>query len=219
MGPPVGRLSRSTPLGDAGRVLGGSAGLLFATEDEAAALALGLGGVVDLLPEAYEVVDGRDDGDDGHPINRGDGDEVNADDEATVQAGKPEPIITAVGEDGGDDRDDLNDGLELAKLAGFDGEALGRRDGAKAGDQKFAANHKDGDPGRNDARVIGNQDDIGRSDHELVRERVEEHTHGGDLFAPARKISVEAVGDAGKDEDDAGDDLLFAAAKPRGAVT
>src|SRR6266550_5030963 len=79
--------------GDAGRVLGGGRGLGLAAEDEAAAFAAGVGGVVDLLPEADEVVDGGDDGDDGHPVDGGDGDEVDADDEAASPVGKPDPVV------------------------------------------------------------------------------------------------------------------------------
>ena len=60
-------------------------GFGFAAEDEAAAFAALVGGVVDLLPEADEVIDGRDDGDDGHPVDGGDGDEVDANDEAAVE--------------------------------------------------------------------------------------------------------------------------------------
>ena len=61
--------------------------------------------------------------------------------------------------------------------------------------------------------VVGDEDDVGGGDHELVGEGVEEHAHGGDLVAAAGEIAVEAVGDAGEDEDDAGDDLLLAAAE------
>jgi hypothetical protein len=97
-------------------VLGGGRGLGFwlAAEDEAAAFAPGVGGVVDLFPEADEVVDCGNDGDGGHPVDGGDGDEVDADDEAA-----PIPIVPAVGEDGRDHRDDLDDGLELADLDGL----------------------------------------------------------------------------------------------------
>src|SRR5882672_2508773 len=80
-------------LGDAGGVLGGGRRLGLAAEDEAAAFAAGVGGVVDLLPEADEVVDGGDDRDDGHPVDGGDSDEVNADDVAA-----PVPIVPAVSE-------------------------------------------------------------------------------------------------------------------------
>ena len=196
-------------------MLGGGRGLGFwlAAEDEAAAFAAGIGGLVDLLPETDEVVDGADDGDDGHPVNSGDGDEVYTDDVAS-----PVPIVPAVGEDGGDDRDDLDDGFELADLAGFDGEAFGGRDRAQAGDEELAADDQDSDPWLDDVGVVADEDDVTGGDEEFVRERVEEHPHGGDLAAAAGQIPVEAVGDAGEDEDDAGDDLLLAAAEARGAV-
>jgi hypothetical protein len=38
-------------------------------------------------------------------------------------------------------------------------------------------------------------------------------------MASAGEVAVEAVGDAGKDEDDAGNDLLLAAAQARGAMS
>jgi hypothetical protein len=199
-------------------VFGGGDGFFPAAEDGAAAGAGALAGVVDLVPEADKVVDSRDDGDDGHPVDGGDGDEVDADDVASPQTWEPQPVVPAVGEDSGDDRDDLDDSLELAELAGFDGEALGGGDGAETGDQELAANDQDGDPGGNDAGVIRDQDDVGGGDQELVGEGVEEHADGGDLFAAAGEIAVEAVGDAGEDEDGGGDELLLATAKADGAV-
>jgi hypothetical protein len=196
-------------------VLGGGRGLGFglAAKDEAASFAALVGGVVDLLPEADEVVDGRDDGDDGHPIDGGDGDEVNADDVAA-----PVPVIPPVGQDGGHDGDDLDDGFELPDLAGFDGEAFGGGDGAEAGDEELAADDEDGDPGLDDGGVVPDEDDVGGGDQEFIGEGVEEHTHGRDLVAATGEIAVEAVGDAGEDEDDAGDDLLLATAETGSAV-
>src|ERR1700677_3006026 len=123
-----------------------------------------------------------------------------------------------MGEDRGDDGDDLDDGLELADLAGFDGEALGGGDGAETGDEELAADDEDGDPGGDDARVVGDEDDVGGGDKELVGEGVEEHADGGDLLAAAGEVAVEAVGDAGKDEDGAGDELLLSPAKADGSV-
>ena len=83
--------------------------------------------MVNLLPETDEVVDRRDDRDNGHPVDGRDGDEVNADD---VPA--PVPVVPSVREDGRDDGDDLNDGLELADLASFDRKAFSRGDAAQA---------------------------------------------------------------------------------------
>jgi len=200
--------------GDVGGVLGGRGGFLFAAEDEAAAFALGFAGVVDLLPEAYEVIDRGDDRDDDHPIDGCDRDEADGDDEAA-----PVPVVPAMGEDGSDDGDDLDDGLELADLAGFDGEAFCCGDGAEAGDEELAADDEDGDPWGDDAGVVGDQNDEGGRDHELVGEGVKEHAHGGDLVAAAGEVAVEAVGDAGEDEDEGGDDLLLAAAQTGGAVS
>src|SRR5260370_15114821 len=142
--------------GDAGGVRGGGRGLGFglAAEDEAAAFAAGVGGVVDLLPEADEVVDGGDDGDDGHPVDGGDGDEMNSNDVAASPVGKPDPVVPAVGEDGGDDGDNLDDGLELADLAGFDRETFSGGDGAQAGDEELTADHENGDPRLDDTGVV-----------------------------------------------------------------
>ncbi len=195
-------------------MFGGRERLLLAAEDEAAALAAFVGGVVDLLPETDEVVDGGDDGDDRHPVDGRDRDEVDADDVAS-----PVPIIPAVGEDGGDDRDNLDDGLQLADLACLNREAFGGSDTAQAGDEELAADDKDGDPGFDDTGSVGDQDDVGRGDHQLVRKRVEQDAHGGDLLAAAGEVAVQAVGHAGQDEDDAGDDLLLAAAQTRSAMS
>jgi hypothetical protein len=190
----------------------------LAAEDKAATLAALVRGVVDLLPERDEVVDSGDDGDDGHPVDGGDGDEMDANDIAAPQTGKPVPVVPAVGEDGGDDGDDLDDRFELADLAGFNGEAFGGRDAAKARDEELAANDQDGDPWLDDAGVVVDEDDVGGGNHELVGEGIEEDAHGGDLMASAREIAVESVGDAGEDEDDAGDDLLLAPAEASGTV-
>ena len=188
-------------------------GLGFAAENKAASFPTFIGGVIYFLPETDEVVDGGDDGDDGHPVDGGHGDEVDADDVAS-----PVPIGPAVGEDGGDDGDDLDNGLELADLAGFDGEAFRSGDAAKAGDEELAADDEDSDPRLDDVGVVIDEDDVGSSDEELVGQRVEKHPHGGDLVSAAGEVAVEAIGDAGEDEDNAGNDLLFAAAQPEGGV-
>src|ERR1700750_1231139 len=103
-----------------GTLRAGLTRLSLAAQDDATAL--GLGGFVDLLPEGNEVVDSGDDRNDGHPVDRRESDEADGDDEDAVEAGEPEPVVPAVGEDGGDDRDHLNNGLELADLGGLDGE-------------------------------------------------------------------------------------------------
>src|SRR5258705_12732994 len=123
-------------LGDAGGMLGGWRGLGLAAEDETAAFAALVGGVVDLLPEGDEVIDRGDDRDDGHPVDGGDRDEVNSNDIATAQVGEPDPVVPAVGQNSRDDRDDLDDSLELADLACFDSAALGGGDGAQAGSER-----------------------------------------------------------------------------------
>ena len=113
-----------------------------------------------------------------------------------------------VGEDGGDDRDDLDYCFQLADLGGVDGESLGCGDGAEAGDEELSADDDDGDPRVYDARVVGDQDDVGRGDHQLVCQRIQQHAQGGDLLAAAGQVAVQAVGDGGEDEDAGGDQLL-----------
>ena len=58
--------------------------------------------MVDLVPEAYEVIDSGDDGDDRHPVGGGDGDEVDA-----YGEGAEVPVVPTVVEDGGYNGDDL----------------------------------------------------------------------------------------------------------------
>ena len=113
-------------------------------------------------------------------------------------------------EDGGDDGDDLDYGFELAEVAGLDGEAFAGGDGAETADEELAADDEDGDPGLHDVGVVGDQQDEGGGDHELVGEGVEEHAEGGDLAAAAGEEAVEAVGDRGEDEDGGGDEFLLA---------
>jgi len=195
-------------------VFGGRQRLFFAAEDKTSPLAAFVRGMVDLLPEADKVVDGGDDRHDRHPVDSRNRDEVDADDVAA-----PVPIIPAVGEDGGHDGDDLDDGLQLADLACLNREAFGGSDAAQTGDEELAADDEDGDPGFDDTGGVGDQDDVGRGDHQLVRKRVEQDAHGGDLLAAAGEVAVQAVGHAGQDEDDAGDDLLLAAAQTRSAMS
>jgi hypothetical protein len=108
--------------------------------------------------------------------------------------------------------------MAVADLAGFDGEAFGGGDGAEAGDEELAADNEDGDPGWDDTRVVGDEDDVRGGDEELIGQWVKQHAHGGDLVAAAGEIAVEAVGDAGEDEEDAGDNLLLATAEACGTV-
>jgi len=108
--------------------------------------------------------------------------------------------------------------LPISLASMVNGEALGGGDGAEARDEELAADDEHGDPGRDDAGVVGHQDDVGGADHELVGQGVEEHAHGGDLVSAAGEVAVEAVGDAGQDEDDGGDDLLLAATEAVGAM-
>src|SRR5260370_36153583 len=204
--------------GEGGGVLGGGRGFGLAAEDEAAAFAAGVGGVVDLLPEADEVVDRGDDGDDGHPVDGGDGDEMNSNDVAASPVGKPDPVVPAVGQDGGDDGDDLDEGLELAGLAGLDGETFGGGDGVQDGDGELAPDDEDGDPWLHDAGAVAHEDDVAGGDEEFVGERVEQHAHGGDLVAAGGVEAVEAGGDGGGGGADGGGDLPPAARGGRGAA-
>jgi len=124
-----------------------------------------------------------------------------------------------VGEDRSDDRDDLDDSLELADLAGFDSEAFGGGDGAQAGNEELAPDDEDGNPWLDDAGVVADEDDVAGGDEELIGERVQQHAHGGDLVAAAGEVAVESVSDARENKNDAGDDLLLAAAETGGAVS
>ena len=125
---------------------------------------------------------------------------MDADDEAAVEAREPEPILPAMGEDGGDHGDDLEDGFKLADLAGVDRKSLARGDRTQAAYQELSADDQHGNPGRHNPRTIRDQDDVGGRDHQLVRERVEQHAHGGDLPPSPGQVAVEPVRDAGQDE-------------------
>jgi hypothetical protein len=183
-----------------------SAGDVFAAgEDEGVvAFAAGCGGVLDLAPEGDEVVDGGKNGDSSHVVDTDDSDEIDGDDEPSEL-----PHVPAVVEDGGDDGDDLDNGFELADVAGFDGKAFRRGDGAESGDEELAADDHDGDPGLDYVRIELDEADVGRGDEQLVGERIEKHAHGGDLTATAREIAVDSVGDGEQDEEERSDDLLL----------
>jgi hypothetical protein len=180
--------------------------LAAAGEDEGVvAFAAAGGGVFDAAPERNEVVDGGDDGDERHVVDSDLGDEIDGDDEPSEMPNPP-----AVVKDGNDDRDDLDDGFELADVAGFDGETFRRCDGAESGDEELASNDDDGDPGLDDVRVVLDETDVGGGDEQLVGERVEEHADGGDLAAAAGEVAVDSVGNGEQDEEESGNDLLLA---------
>src|SRR6185437_16461556 len=91
------------------------------------------------------------------------------------------PLAPSVVQDGGHHRDDLDDGLKLAQVAGFDGEALGGGDGAQAVDQKLAPDNEHHDPWLYYPWVERDQNDIGGGDHELVGQWVQQHAQSSDL--------------------------------------
>jgi len=113
-------------------------------------------------------------------------------------------------QDGCHDRDDLDDCLEFAEVAGLDGETFAGGDGAQAADEELSADDEDSDPGLHDRWVIGHEEDEGCGDHEFVGERIEEHAEGGYLAAATSEEAIEAVGYGGSDEDGGGDELLLA---------
>src|SRR4029077_9445695 len=79
--------------------------------------------LVNFLPESPEVIDGGNDGDANHKPDGHFRYQVNRQHEREG-AEMEGPYVPAYGQDGGNHGDDLHHHLELAQLAGFNGEAL-----------------------------------------------------------------------------------------------
>src|ERR1039458_4281948 len=115
--------------------------LAATAENESAAAALGHA-PVNLRPECGEVIDGRNQRNADHEPDRDVGDPVHREDEVPVNR----PLLPAVVKNDRNHGNDLHHHLELAQFAGFDGETLGRSDGAQTADQELAANDDHRDP-------------------------------------------------------------------------
>ena len=100
--------------------------------------------------------------------------------------------------------------FDFAEIAGVNGEALLRGDGAQAADQEFASDDDHRHPCRDDAGIQLHQGDEGGGDEQLVGQGVEQHAHGGDLMTAPRQVAVESVGDGGGDEDGRGQQFALA---------
>ncbi len=96
-------------------------------------------------------------------------------------------------DDGGEHAEDLHAHLQLAQIAGLDGEAFGGGNRTQAADQELPANDDDHHPRRHDARIELHQSDEGSGDQQLVGNRIQQHTQRGDLGAPARQVAVDRV--------------------------
>ena len=174
--------------------------------EDALPLSAALGLTIDLLPKSPEVIKRREQRDGDHEPDGSHGDHVYGEDVSAERS----PVIPTMGEDDGDDRDDLDDHLEFADVGGLDGEALLRGDRAKSGDKELASDDDDGDPGGDDLGRVLHERDVGSGDEELVGQGVQQHAKRGDLLAPAGKIAVESVGDRGEDEDERCQQFLLA---------
>src|SRR5271166_5267284 len=93
------------------------AGFLAPGEHES--LAAVVAGVVYLLPEAHKVIDGGDGGDQDSEVDCGDGNPLDGNDEHAEF-----PLEPPVSQNSGDHADNLDDRLELAQVAGLDGETF-----------------------------------------------------------------------------------------------
>ena len=102
-----------------------------------------------------------------------------------------------------------SDCLQLAQLAGGDGEPFRRRNGTQAGDEKFAADDHHHDPHLHHLRIVGDKGDERGRHHDLVGQRIEQHAHGGDLAAAAGQIAIQAVGNRGQNKENRRQNLLL----------
>ncbi len=107
-------------------------------------------------------------------------------------------------DDGRHHRENLHEHLGFAQLAGLDGEAFRRSNRAQPADQEFAADNNHRHPRRNGARIELHQSNEGGRNQQLVRYRVQQHAHGGDLRALARQVAVDGIGQRCGNEDERG---------------
>jgi hypothetical protein len=169
--------------------------LLSTAKHEGSSSASFCGLAIDLGPESDEIVHGGDDRDsdhepDGHSCN-----EIDRDDEIAEIPGLPVMV---------DNRrhyaDDLHNHFQLAEIAGLDGKPFGRSDAAQSAYQELTTNDDYRYPGWDDARIELHQRDESRGNHQFVRQRIEQHAHGGHLATFPRQVAIEAIGDGGQDE-------------------
>src|SRR5579862_2744652 len=94
-------------------------GLSAPAQDEGTAAAL-YHAPVDLRPEGHKIINRRHQRDTHHEPDREIGDPVDGEDVVAIDW----PFLPAMVEDDGDDGNDLHHHLELAEIAGFDGETF-----------------------------------------------------------------------------------------------
>ncbi len=143
------------------------------------------GGTVNAIPEGDEVIDGGEQGNDQHEPDGHAGDEVNSDDES-----EEVPLVPAVRENGSDDGDNLQDHLQFAEVAGLNGEAFGGGNTAKSGDEEFASQDQNHDPGGHEIGREADEEDESGGDEEFVGHGVEKDSHAADLSVLAGEVTV-----------------------------
>jgi len=86
---------------------------------------------------------------------------------------------------------DLADGLQLAEVARLDGESLEEAIERRPETRNSRPTMMTADPDPDDTGIVGDQGNQRRGDHDLVRQRVQQHAHGGDLAMLASQIAVQ----------------------------
>ncbi len=109
------------------------------------------------------------------------------------------------------DGNDLDHHLELAEIAGLDGESFRGGNRTQPAHQEFPADNDYRDPCRDQAGVELHQRDEGGCDEKFVRQRIEQYAHGRDLAALARQIAINPVGDGSGDEQRRSQQFFFSA--------
>src|ERR1044071_7937030 len=156
--------------------------------------------LVNLLPEAPEVIDSRNQRDGHHEPNSHSRHKVyvqNEREHSQIEI----PRVPAQGQNRGHHGDNLHHHFQLAQFAGFNGKAFRCTYPPQSADQKFSADNQHHHPYIHDVRAEAQQGDIAGVNHQGVRERVQQHAHGGDLPAAPRQVSIQAVGNRSQDED------------------
>lgn len=111
------------------------------------------------------------------------------------------PLFPAVGKNHPYHGDDLHEHFEFAQVTGLDGKTFRSRYRAQPANQEFTPDDYNSHPRWDQAGIELNQRHESSGNKQLVGQRVEQHSDGGDLSTFAGQVTVNSIGDRGGDEE------------------